>query len=410
MFISFAQNFEDVILWRALNHVENGFYIDIGAAWPDNDSVTKLFYDRGWRGINIEPNKKLYSKLEQSRGRDINLNLAIAEYEGVLPLYVFRDTGLSTLDCKVAEMHQDSGRSVVCVDIRVCSLADLWASYVPEGQPVHFLKIDVEGSEAPVLRGNDWRRYRPWVLVIEATVPSSRVESHDSWEYLLVDAEYFFVYADGLNRFYLAKERSDLLDAFKLPPNVFDNFRTRSHDESELHLKELKEKFQHTKVLLIEASQRETTLRMKIDEFSISLSVAREACAKLDRQLDSANRHIAALTASTSWRLTAPIRGLAILLRGSIFTWPRKIARHGLLRIGDSIIRRPKLKRAAISLLNRLPVIKRFLLGRIFAGRYSPAVGINQVGAIRHPLDYLELNPRARVIYMDLMSKIRKRV
>ena len=30
-FISYAQNFEDVMLWRALKHISEGFYIDIGA-------------------------------------------------------------------------------------------------------------------------------------------------------------------------------------------------------------------------------------------------------------------------------------------------------------------------------------------------------------------------------------------
>ena len=43
--ISYAQNFEDVILWRALKHVEAGRYIDIGANDPEKDSVTKVFYD-----------------------------------------------------------------------------------------------------------------------------------------------------------------------------------------------------------------------------------------------------------------------------------------------------------------------------------------------------------------------------
>ena len=55
-FISYAQNYEDVMLWRALQHIENGFYIDVGAAWPDVDSVTKAFYDKGWRGINKSTN------------------------------------------------------------------------------------------------------------------------------------------------------------------------------------------------------------------------------------------------------------------------------------------------------------------------------------------------------------------
>ena len=54
-FISYAQNLEDVLLWRALGHIKNGFYIDVGANHPEWDSVTKHFYDLGWRGVNIEP-------------------------------------------------------------------------------------------------------------------------------------------------------------------------------------------------------------------------------------------------------------------------------------------------------------------------------------------------------------------
>ena len=45
--ISYAQNYEDVMLWRAVGHIDDGFYIDVGAVWPTNDSVTKLFYDHG---------------------------------------------------------------------------------------------------------------------------------------------------------------------------------------------------------------------------------------------------------------------------------------------------------------------------------------------------------------------------
>ena len=39
-FISYAQNFEDVMLWRALKHVEKGFYVDVGAQDPVVDSVS----------------------------------------------------------------------------------------------------------------------------------------------------------------------------------------------------------------------------------------------------------------------------------------------------------------------------------------------------------------------------------
>jgi hypothetical protein len=41
---SYAQNFEDVMLWRALGHVAQGFYIDLGAHDPVIDSVSHALY------------------------------------------------------------------------------------------------------------------------------------------------------------------------------------------------------------------------------------------------------------------------------------------------------------------------------------------------------------------------------
>jgi hypothetical protein len=95
--ISYAQNFEDVILWRALKHIKNGFYIDIGAWLPDTDSVTKAFYDNGWYGINIEPDSIAFCRLLEERPRDINLQLAVSDKRGEADLYIIKDTGLSTL-------------------------------------------------------------------------------------------------------------------------------------------------------------------------------------------------------------------------------------------------------------------------------------------------------------------------
>lgn len=81
-FISYAQNLEDVMLYRALKHIKRGFYIDIGASHPVGGSITKAFHDRGWRGINIEPVAEFFELLKQHRPDDINLNLAVGNHQG----------------------------------------------------------------------------------------------------------------------------------------------------------------------------------------------------------------------------------------------------------------------------------------------------------------------------------------
>jgi peptide methionine sulfoxide reductase MsrB len=62
--ISYAQNREDVIIDAFFPDLKKGFYVDIGAADPNYDSVTKFFYEKGWSGINIEPNPQLFKLLE----------------------------------------------------------------------------------------------------------------------------------------------------------------------------------------------------------------------------------------------------------------------------------------------------------------------------------------------------------
>src|SRR5260370_30165694 len=96
--ISYAQNFEDVSLNRVFAGRQDGFYIDVGAMDPIDGSVTKAFYDAGWRGINIEPDPRFHAKLVAERVRDVNLSDALGGSPETRPLYLFNDQGLSTLN------------------------------------------------------------------------------------------------------------------------------------------------------------------------------------------------------------------------------------------------------------------------------------------------------------------------
>lgn len=222
-FISYAQNFEDVMLWRALKHIKGGFYIDVGANHPEVDSVTKAFYDHGWRGINIEPVRQWFEQLVEQRPRDINLQLAAGARAGEITLYELPDTGLSTHRLDYAERHE-AERGYTKREIRVPmeTLTEICERH--SVSCVHFLKIDVEGAEREVLEGIDFERICPWIILLEATLPNSQQEDHAEWEPILCNAGYAFVYFDGLNRYYVARAHEELKRAFRAPPNVFDDF------------------------------------------------------------------------------------------------------------------------------------------------------------------------------------------
>ncbi|BFN28980.1 UDP-D-galactose:(glucosyl)lipopolysaccharide-1, 6-D-galactosyltransferase [Pseudomonas sp. SCT] len=223
MFISYAQNFEDVILWRALKDVPNGTYVDVGANDPDVDSVTKAFYLNGWRGVNIEPVKNYFDMLVSKRENDINVNVAASSVSGQITLYEIEDTGLSTSVAEIAERHT-AELGIVCVERT--AMARTLTEIVLDASidEIHFLKIDVEGHEKDVLLGLDLNKIRPWIILVEATAPATQLETYGEWEYLILSAGYIFAYYDGLNRFYVAEEHSDRLNLIATPPNVFDGF------------------------------------------------------------------------------------------------------------------------------------------------------------------------------------------
>jgi len=242
--ISYAQNAEDIVLWRALGSVNKGFYIDVGAGDPVADSVTKLFSDVGWSGVNIEPMPEPFAALVAQRPRDVNLECAIEDVAGTRAYYrVATGNPLSTGDETIARQHRDAGWSVHEVPVVTRTLADVCDEYAPTD--IHFLKIDVEGRERQVLAGADFTRYRPWVVVVESVAPQDLPgtetaadaralpeSTHAAWEHLLAEHDYEFVMFDGLNRFYVAGERAhELRSRLAIPANVldgFESFRTRA--------------------------------------------------------------------------------------------------------------------------------------------------------------------------------------
>ena len=219
--ISYAQNFEDVTLWRALRDVTDGRYVDVGALHPELDSVTKWFYDQGWSGINMEPVPEMFAVIEAARPRDINIQAAAGAAAGVAEMAVVHDSmGLSSLDISAVSANVNFPYNLVEVEIQ--PLRDVLEPFA--GQDIHFLKIDAEGTEHDVLLGMDFSRFRPWVVVVEATEPLSQTVTAEKWEDLLLGANYQHAYFDGLNEFYVAAEKSELAAKLAVPPNVFDNF------------------------------------------------------------------------------------------------------------------------------------------------------------------------------------------
>lgn len=255
-FVSHAQNFEDVLLWRALRNVENGSYLDIGAQDPVQDSVSLAFYERGWRGIHVEPTPTYAAKLRDARPDETVIQAAVSASSGPIEFHEFADTGLSTGKADIAAMHEEQGFRVRKSLVPTVRLDDL----LQRAGELHWLKIDVEGMEGEVLASWGTHPARPWVLVVEATTPLHQEQTDGLWRHHLVDRGYADVHFDGLSRFYLHESKEDLAAAFATPPNVFDGFQvTDQHFTSVLvrsRLRDLEAAAQAEQVAKVAAVER----------------------------------------------------------------------------------------------------------------------------------------------------------
>ena len=341
-FVSYAQNGEDVVLWRALGDVARGFYVDVGAAYPDADSVTRAFYDRGWSGINIEPVPSMAARLGEARPRDITLAVAAGASEADTLLHVLEDTGLSTSHPEVLDSLGEAALRARPLLVPTSRLSAILDEHSPDR--IEFLKIDTEGSERAVLEGCDFQRHRPRVVLVEATWPNTGRHTHEAWEGLLVEARYRFALFDGLNRFYVADEWAwALLPSLAAPANILDNYvradapsareaagvegqlgrameRARVAEESGraayarafAQARDLG--LAHVRAAGLERDRDEALLRMRSAEERLA-ALAPQA-STLARDLAEARRLLDETRRSNSWRLTRPLRALSSVARG----------------------------------------------------------------------------------------------
>ncbi|WP_052213594.1 FkbM family methyltransferase [Belnapia sp. F-4-1] len=357
-FLSYSANNEDVILNRVFGGQAHGFFVDVGAAHPLYENDTRALYDRGWRGINIEPTAAFFHELVAQRPRDINLNVAVSDAPGELVFHEVVGTGLSTGNADDASRAAAAGFEVVRHTVPARTLRDILQEAAPPD--IDVLKVDVEGFELKVMQSNDWDRFRPRVILAEGTFPASPMRRQDGVADYLAAQGYRHVYFDGLNDFYVERNFAPPPEAFDRPPNVFDRYvpysqhdlvraraaleaqvedlqlerenagrRIASLDDeltrrdaahaalsAQLHRAEVAAEAQgvdlhHARSELAAMRSRCEALSAELDGVTMQLMLAQARPALQMTETDRIARELHNVYASTSWRITRPMRALA---------------------------------------------------------------------------------------------------
>jgi glycosyltransferase involved in cell wall biosynthesis len=328
-FISYAKNSEDVILNRSFKEIKNGFYVDIGPSDPVINSVTKSFYDSGWRGINADLPIDSVDLFSLHRARDVNLY-----------------------------------RPALDGNVEATSLNNGILEYT-QGNPIHFLKIHAHINETVVQQKFGLIQSQPWVILVEIKYPIKRsIQSEVAM--LLTNNGYEKVFFDGLNDYYVSQEHNQIKADLSFPYNIFDNFiyyrehlkelayqdvlrdlaklkqRLFSFDESQIS--PLMEESWPEKVHLFQEGLDELNQEIAkkddsqvletkyVADFEQEFSNRKIQIESLQRQLHNLREELSSIYLSKAWKFTRPLSKISQMGK-SIFKQPYRLIKKIIAKL-----------------------------------------------------------------------------
>ena len=159
---SFSQGSMDLILEHIFKDKNNGFYVDVGCQHPIKNNNTYLLYKRGWSGINIDLDFNSIEMFNYFRPDDDNQKIALSDKKSISNLYFFHNRAPKNTLSK----NNSLGAKKI-LKINTDTLDNVIKKSKLRIKEIDFLSVDVEGNEFNVLKGLNFKRYKPKVICLE---------------------------------------------------------------------------------------------------------------------------------------------------------------------------------------------------------------------------------------------------
>jgi len=199
-YVSYSQEGEDMILRRIFENQKIGFYIDVGAHHPKRFSNTYFFYKKGWNGINIDAMPGSMTKFNKIRPRDINIEKPVSSKTETIIYYSFNEPALNGFSKELSE-KRDGLRNYYIkskIKIEAAPLKEILDNNLPKNQEIDFLSIDVEGFDFIALKSNDFKKFRPKVILIEI-LESKLIDLEKNAITIFLFEKNYSIYAKSIN-------------------------------------------------------------------------------------------------------------------------------------------------------------------------------------------------------------------
>lgn len=178
----------DKIICNIFKKKIKGIYIDVGCHHPFINNNTYLLNKRGWKGINIDLDFNSIDMFNFFRSTDYNQKIALSNYKGFSNLYFFHNRAAKNTISKQSGVEAKEIKK-----IEVDTLDNIIKKCKFEIKEIDFLSIDVEGNELNVLKGLNFKKFKPKVVVLEYIKPSIKEFYHHKIENIMKSEIYRFM-------------------------------------------------------------------------------------------------------------------------------------------------------------------------------------------------------------------------
>ena len=163
---SYSQWGEDVLVLKFFGRTSNGTFFEAGAHHPTNISQTYLLELSGWSGLLVEalPNMRDQFALLRPKSRLVQKALGSPEQAGqVLSFIVPGDGNLA--EARLLRSGEKAPDQSEVHRIEVTTISAVLGDAAVE--QLDYLSLDIEGHELAALRGLDFDRWQPRLMLVE---------------------------------------------------------------------------------------------------------------------------------------------------------------------------------------------------------------------------------------------------
>ncbi len=167
--INHSQFGEEAVLKHIITQAK-GFYVDVGCWHPKKFSNTWFLYKRGWRGVNIDMGEIKIKTFQWVRPEDHNVVAAVSDGRNTVTVQTDKDFSVGEQIVTPDQPLRNGFAQTRTMETH--TLTEILDRSRFSGRTINLLNIDAEGHDIQVLKGLDFVRYAPEMILVECYAQS----------------------------------------------------------------------------------------------------------------------------------------------------------------------------------------------------------------------------------------------